>query len=306
MNRIYLKGQVLEDRPDFISEADDKKRKNFKVMLARYLSTPLPEEKVDIHLNDETFTVHCDELGYFSKWVTTKSSFEEGWHTARFSICDSEGVEQCSRSGKFLIKNETPQFGVISDIDDTILVSHATQLFRKIRLIMTKNAKTRLPFEGVAEFYQQLSHEGKNPLFYVSSSEWNLYDFLDDFFKVRNIPKGPFLLQEFKSGIKDLLFTGGGSHQHKLQKIRRLMDLYPNMHFILIGDNGQLDPLIYHKALIEFKERIKAVYIRKIKKHDAIDPVVIADFEKYKVPLLLIKDTSEAEAHAKAQGWVHS
>lgn len=30
LNRIYLKGQVLEDRPDFISEADDKKRKTLK------------------------------------------------------------------------------------------------------------------------------------------------------------------------------------------------------------------------------------------------------------------------------------
>ncbi len=273
-------------------------------MLSRYFSTPIPETPVDIHLANQTFTVHSDELGYFSIWVTTEKVFNAGWHSANFSICDGEGVQQCIQVGEFLITDTEVDFGVISDIDDTVLVSHATQLLRKTRLILTKNAKTRLPFEGVAEFYQQLSQEGKRPIFYVSSSEWNLYDFLEDFFHVRKIPKGPFLLQEFKSGLKDLLFSGGGSHQHKLQKIRRLMDLYPHMSFILIGDSGQLDPMIYQKALIEFHERIKAVYIRKIKQHDEIDPQIKADFKKYKVPFLLIENTKEAEAHAKRQGWI--
>ncbi len=294
----------MENRPDFFSDEKDKKSKNFKTMLARYLSTPLPETKVNIHLGDEQFTVHCDDLGYFSKWVTTEKPFETGWHEAKFSIYDASGEAQCTQLGEFLIDNNKQNFGVISDIDDTILVSHATQLLRKIRLIMTKNAKTRLPFEGVTAFYHKLNNKGINPIFYVSSSEWNLYDFLVDFFEVRQIPKGPFLLQEFKSGIKDLLFTGGGSHQHKLQKIRRLMDLYPEMNFILIGDSGQRDPLIYHKALIEFSDRIKAVYIRKIKKKDIFEQEIIDDYAKFGVPLLLIKDTSEAEKHAKAQGWI--
>jgi len=303
-NRIYLKGQVLEDRPDFNADETDKKSKNFKTMLSRYLSTPLPEIKVNIVLRGEQYTIHCDELGYFSKWITSPSTFESGHHEVTYSICDVKGTDICTSVGEFVIYNEAPDFGVISDIDDTILVSHATQLLRKIRLIMTKNAKTRLPFEGVAEFYQEMSQHQKNPIFYVSSSEWNLYDFLVDFFAVRQIPKGPFLLQEFKSGIKDLLFTGGGSHQHKLQKIRRLMDLYPDMDFFLIGDSGQKDPLIYHKALLEFHERIKAVYIRKIKKKDDFDQTIKADFEKYKVPLLLIKNTREAEIHARENGWI--
>ena len=303
-NRIYLKGQVLEDRPDFFSDESDKKSKNIKTMLSRYFSTPLPETKVDIYIADQKYSIHADELGYFSLWVTTHKNFEAGWHQASYSICDAEGKQTCQKTGDFLIVDKEIDLGVISDIDDTVLVSHATELLRKTRLILTKNSKTRLPFEGVAEFYQLLQQEGQRPIFYVSSSEWNLYDFLADFFKVRKIPKGPFLLQEFKSGFKDLLFSGGGSHQHKLQKIRRLMDLYPEMSFILIGDSGQRDPMIYHKALIEFPERIKAVYIRKIKKHDAIAAEIKKDFQKYEVPLLLIKNTEEAEQHAKAQGFI--
>lgn len=273
-------------------------------MLARYFSTPLPEMQVNVLLGEETFTVHSDELGYFSIWVNTKKNYPVGWHKAEFSICDKDEKVQCRQKGEFLISDSTADFGIISDIDDTILVSHATELIKKTRLILTKNAKTRLPFEGVAKFYQLLSKNSNRPFFYVSSSEWNLYDFLEDFFRVRSIPKGPFLLQEFKSGLKDLLFTGGGSHYHKLQKIRRLMDLYPDMSFILIGDSGQHDTLIYHKALIEFHGRIKAVYIRKIHQLHAIDPHITKGFEKYNVPLLLIKDSREAQKHAKAAGWI--
>ncbi|MFT4740059.1 MAG: phosphatidate phosphatase APP1 [Marivirga sp.] len=294
----------MEDRPEFFAEVQDRKRKNIKTMLSRYFSTPLPETEVDIWLKGKCYTTHCDELGYFSIWINTEVDFDAGWHTAAFIIKDDEQQQICRTEGDFLIADNNSDFGVISDIDDTVLVSHATQIVRKTRLILTKNAKTRLPFEGVAEFYQLLSKNGSRPLFYVSSSEWNLYDFLVDFFTVRGIPKGPFLLQEFKSGLNDLLFSGGGSHFHKLQKIRRLMDLFPHMSFILIGDSGQRDLMIYHKALIEFHTRIKAVYIRKIKKQDAIDLQIQNDFRRYQVPLLLIKNTEEAEVHAKNEGWI--
>jgi phosphatidate phosphatase APP1 len=301
-NLIYLKGGVLENRPEFKAKVTDKRRKNFRVMLSRYLSSPIPDIKVKIILGGENFTTQTDEYGYFSAWVEPQQKFEPGWHKVIFSI-DDEGEEIYKVTGEFLIVGREAQFGTISDIDDTILVSHATQLFKKLRLIMTKNAKTRLPFEGVAEFYEKLKAEA-NPFFYVSSSEWNLYDFLQDFFQVRNIPKGPFLLQEYKSGLRDLFFTGGGSHQHKQDKIKRLMTLFPKLKFILIGDSGQRDTEIYRQTLHEFPDRILAVYIRKIGKKDDFDEKTAREFEEKGVPLLMLENTKEAENHAKKLGLI--
>lgn len=301
-NLIYLKGGVLENRPEFDSKATDKRRKNFRIMLSRYLSSPIPEMEVKILLGDEKFSTQTDEYGYFSAWVEPKKDFEPGWHSLTYTI-NEEGKEIYRVIGEFLIIGKESEFGTISDIDDTILVSHATQLFKKLRLIMTKNAKTRLPFEGVAEFYQKLKGS-ENPFFYVSSSEWNLYDFLQDFFKVRKIPKGPFLLQEYKSGLRDLLFTGGGSHQHKQDKIKRLMTLFPKLKFILIGDSGQRDTEIYRQALHEFPDRILAVYIRKIGKKDGFDEKTTQEFKEKGVPLLLLENTEDALQHAKKMGFV--
>ena len=71
---------------------------------------------------------------------------------------------------------------MISDIDDTIVRTGATSLLMMLRVVLLSNAHTRLPFQGVAAFYGALargaSGQDSNPLFYVSSSPWNLYDVL--------------------------------------------------------------------------------------------------------------------------------
>ena len=77
------------------------------------------------------------------------------------------------------------RFGVISDIDDTVLVSHVTSPFKMALVSLFGNAHTRSPFPGVAEFYQALQGgvggAEQNPIFYVSSSPWNFYDLLHFF-----------------------------------------------------------------------------------------------------------------------------
>lgn len=113
------------------------------------------------------------------------------------------------------------------------------------------------------------------------------------------------MLQEYKSGLRDLLFTGGGSHQHKQDKIKRLMTLFPKLKFILIGDSGQRDTEIYRQVLHEFPDRILAVYIRKIGKKDDFDKETSEEFEERGVPLLLLDNTEDALLHAKQMGFVN-
>jgi phosphatidate phosphatase APP1 len=92
---------------------------------------------------------------------------------------------------------------LISDIDDTFLISHSSRLRRRLYVLFTKNARTRKPFEGVVNHYKLLacgnvSGKNANPFFYVSSSEWNLYDFIAEFSRRNELPKGVFLLSQLK------------------------------------------------------------------------------------------------------------
>ena len=304
--QVYIKGQVLENRPHFLVSAEDKKRKNIKHMIGRYLSSPMPNVEVSVTLNDQKEVLYTDELGYFVLWLEPKHNLLPGWHAVTYEIT-SELQEHRHQvvTGEALIVGDATHTGVISDIDDTVLVSHATELLRKMHLILTKNSKTRLPFAGVKEFYSALAGDNlRNPIFYVSSSEWNLYDFLIDFFDEKKLPKGPFLLQNLKSGIKDLIRSGGGSHMHKAEKIDRLMMLFPHLSFILIGDSGQRDPEIYANAVEKYPNRVKAIYIRSVGKKKPLDEKLEQSTARQGVKMMLVNHTNEAYEHAKKLGMI--
>jgi len=98
--------------------------------------------------------------------------------------------------------------------------------------------------------------------------------------------------------LKNIWKSGGGSHEHKVEKIVFLMDFYPELNSVLIGDSGQHDPEIYAEIIGKFKFRVEAVYIRQV---GAIDLS-----RKKKLNVLLpenkiawVKNSTEAIEHAK-------
>lgn len=283
-------------------------------MISRYMSSPIPDVRVEILLFNQECVVETDRNGYFEKDFTFDEPLTvSGWHKVRYKVLDKivDEQEELEVEGEVYIhKNGEAKYGVISDVDDTILISHATKVLSKLRLILTKNSKTRLPFTGVAAFYNAL-HQGadrsvQNPVFYVSSSEWNLYDFLEDFCEVRNIPKGPFLLQDLKTSLWKLITSGGGNHYHKLEKIKHLMSTFDDLPFILIGDSGQRDSLLYAEITRQFPERVKAIYIRDVSKSKKDEKVnaIARELLEHNVEMLLVTDTEEAARHAYDNGLI--
>jgi phosphatidate phosphatase APP1 len=190
-------------------------------------------------------------------------------------------------------------------MDDTVIQSEVTSFLRAARLVLLENARTRLPFAGVAAFYRALregSGAGGNPLFYVSSSPWNLYDVIGDFLDAEGIPAGPLLLRDWDLGPSILR-----NEEHKSAHIREILETYPDLRFILVGDSGQEDPKIYARAVAAYPERILAVYIRKVVPHPdrAASIARLADQVKAAgSTLVLADDTLTIASHAAAHGWV--
>lgn len=312
--QVFLKGHVLDDKLLYEAEKGDRKRKNLLAMLSRYMSRSLPHKKVRISFAGKEYTVQSDEAGFFETELTFEEPLtEEGWIPVTYELLNGlesgEGVPVSESS--VYIQEKDSEFGIISDVDDTILVSHASKVLRKLRLILTKNAKPRLPFTGVSAFYHALQagtdEDCCNPIFYVSSSEWNLYDFLVDFTEERNIPQGPFLLQKYKQNLWEILQSGGGSHTHKVDKIRHILEAYPEINFILIGDSGQRDAQLYTGIVREFPDRILAVYIRDVTgpgKKEALLQELAREVKEKGIDMLLVKDTAVAAKHAFEQGFI--
>ena len=195
-------------------------------------------------------------------------------------------------------------FGVISDLDDTVVRSNATNVLKMAWIVVRNNAHTRLPFEGVGAFYEALQrgNDGSsfNPIFYVSSSPWNIYDLLEDFLHVHRIPPGPLFRKDWSPTVL-------GKHgDYKLGVIRDLLNTYGDLPFVLIGDSGEEDPEIYLQTIREHPKRIRAVYIRGVTsaERDAEVKAVAGEARKLGTEMVAVPDTTAAAEHAASIGLI--
>ena len=310
--RLYIKGRVLEDKK--IASAGDKDTvlNNLLNMYKRFESDEIPGARLKVKLADEEHEVTTDEEGYFVLDLNplTPVINEQLWHPIPLQLVSApvpfqEGLQI---HAEVMIPPPDAEYGIISDIDDTIVKTTATNLLAMSRITFLNNARTRLPFAGVAEFYKalQLGRNGKrnNPFFYVSSSPWNLYDLLKDFLDLNKIPAGPLLLRDF--GLEEKQVKGGGHMNHKFKEIKQILESYPHLNFVLVGDSGQEDPVIYREVVKEFPGRILAIYIRDVqlpeRKKIAID--VSQSLKELKTEMVVVENTVEAAEHAAQNGLI--
>ena len=201
-----------------------------------------------------------------------------------------------------LLPSPHAQFGVISDIDDTIVRTNATSLLRMTRSIVN-NAAARLPFEGVADLYRAL-HVERNPIFYVSSSPWNLYELLHDYMDINGIPHGPMLLQDW--GIDETILILASHTEHKLAQIQTVVDYYPELKWVLIGDSGQHDPEIYLRVIQSHPGRVLAAFIRDVTPdlRDRGVAQIVGQSNAAGVEMLYVRDSAEGMEHARRIGLI--
>lgn len=310
---LNLRGRVVSRKSVNRPTRGDSAWRNLQGMYRRFTGEEIAGATVRIRFHGDPgppVEATTDEEGYF--FVTHPlPTAGSGWHEATVEIVRPQlpGRPAKPTTGDVLIPPTNASFGVISDIDDTIVRTGATSLLTMARIVLLSNAHTRLPFQGIASFYTALERgptgQDRNPLFYVSSSPWNLYDVLVLFLAVNKIPAGPLFLQDWGLGRRTVIKTG--HREHKLAVIGTLLTAYPDLPFILIGDSGELDAEIYSEAARQHPGRIRAIYIRDTQlEHRATAVRAIAEeLRAGPTPLLLVSDTVAAAEHAAAHGLIH-
>ncbi len=283
--------------------------KNFISLIKMFLIRTVPEATVQLDMDGVMHKAKTNENGFF-EFEITRHGLSAGWHQFELTLMDElvEGQESVNLEAEVMIQDDF-EYGLISDIDDTFLVSHVTRVFRKLYVLLTKNSESRKPFKGVVSFYGLLAKgisPKPNPFFYVSSSEWNLYDFLIRFMRFHDLPKGVLQLKDIKDNWRDFFKAGSfRGHDHKRLKIERILKMYPNKQFILLGDNGQHDPYIYLKLAEEYPTQVKAIYIRAVKKSHRDDVNrELAKIDDKAIPSLQFKRSAEAMEHARGEGFI--
>jgi len=310
-HELLVRGRVLRDPGLAPARPDDSWWRNLVATYRRMESDEVAHARVEASLGDAVAHTTSDEEGHFQTRLTLDRPLEgQGlWHHAELRLVHDRNTEVRARA-PLLVPPPEARFGVISDLDDTVIRTNATSLWRMLHATMFRNAHTRMAFPGVAAFFRALHHgdgdgRPRNPLFFVSSSPWNLYDVLTHFLELNDIPAGPLTLRDWGLGSR-----GGslGQHRsHKLAAIRRIMATYPRLPFILIGDSGQEDPEIYRDVIHEHPGRVLAAYIRDV----SADPLrsdkireLAEEVRHAHSALVLADDTADAALHAAEHGWI--
>jgi phosphatidate phosphatase APP1 len=310
--RVAVLGRVVRDEPLPAAAENATLLENLLSSYRRFETDEVPGALLLVRTAAGERTVSADHEGYFTCEIPPGGLDPSAgeWQSAEVELlAPREAGSTAVALAPVLVPTRTAAFGVISDIDDTVVRTDATQFLRMARTVFLGNARTRLPFPGVAAFYRALragaTGADANPLFYVSSSPWNFYELLVEFFELQGVPLGPIMLRDWGVTPEELLPIGHGPH--KLTAIRRILATYPALSFILVGDSGQEDPEIYATIIREFPDRILAAYIRSVTRDErrvaAIRELSTAMAQDH-APLVLADDTLTAARHAAANGWI--
>ena len=311
--RALVHGRVLESPNVGPAAAEDSLWRNLVNTLKRVESDPVGGARVLVVADGHEREVVADDEGFFREWIDLPPmpASEVPWREVELRLLAPLRLNQPDVRATALLRvpEKSATFGVISDLDDTVIQSRIANFLQAVRTVMLGNSRTRLPFPGVAALYEALQRGGDgerhNPIFYVSSSPWNIYDVIADFMEVQLIPLGPILLRDWDIELSAL--SSSRLRNHKEPLIREILDLYPSLPFVLIGDNSQKDPEIYRSILDQYPGRILAIYIRNVENHPERSASLKALAEEVLAAgstLVLADDSYAAALHAADHGWI--
>jgi phosphatidate phosphatase APP1 len=300
-----LSGRVLRRALPGGPRSDDGWWRNLRNTWRRFDSEPVADVEVEVSFRGEQGLVRSDAEGYWSLTLPGGAPARSLWEIAE---ARPAGTQKVFLQPVLCVPDDAA-FGVLSDIDDTVLESNVTDWQTAAQLTFLHNARTRKPLEGVAGLYRALQKgrdgQGSNPLFYVSASPWNLYDLLEDFLTLNDIPPGPLMLRDVDLDRQS--WQAATQARSKVESMELLMCRYPKLRWLLVGDSGQVDAELYAGLVSRFPGRVLAVYIRDI------DPTLDSERDRFVdrhigtvagtgVPMLRVRDSNAIAEHARSLG----
>jgi phosphatidate phosphatase APP1 len=276
-------------------------------MLRLFMVEPYKNANLSMEWEGVTSYTQSQDDGFFRFEFLASKELKAGWHSISVQLEEKKYLsKKIHGKGEVYIPFKS-SYVFVSDIDDTFLISYSSSIRKRMYVLLTKNARSRKPFAGVVNHYNLLSSSGQpdcenSPFFYVSSSEWNLYDYIVEFSRENHMPKGVYLLNELKR-FSQVWKTGQNKHGAKFFRIVRIVEAYPDRKFILFGDDSQEDPNIYAALVDHFKDKIFAIYIRKVHKYNFKTVQAIIDkMLASGIHCCYFIHSAEAIAHSKSIG----
>lgn len=251
---VMVFGRVLSEKVLVPPTPEDGKWVNFKRMASQWLTRELPRCEVQLVINGATHREISNKEGYVC-WELAGIQADQ----VLLRLQEYRWEKEVSLHGH----GEQPRYVVISDVDDTVMETGAISMGKMVKTTLFGNSLTRELVEGMPELLNELHEGGRQPVFYVTSSPWNLANFLRRVFHRAGLPQGGLFMTDW--GLTPEQWISPSHDVHKRAAIDKVAEWFPHSKLILIGDDSQMDPEIYAGALRDYGgKRVSAVMIRSV------------------------------------------
>jgi len=256
---LTIEGRVVESRDGPSAAADDGRLRNLWRNFRLWINDERKRVPVDLTVGESSMRTRTDDEGYFR--LQASHVLPAGWH--EIAASSAKGVGR----GRLLVVPQANRLGMISDLDDTILVSEVTSKPRLLANSFLKNSTQRQAVPGMAALYARTlaanPQPASAPLFYLSASPRQLFETIDAFLAGNGFPAGVLITKRVTDDASsDPLFD---QFAYKTRQIEAILDRLPWVRFVLVGDDGERDPEIYDWVRRRHPERVAEIWIRRVR-----------------------------------------
>lgn len=228
----------------------------------QFVDVPVPYLPVTLRAGRAVVRTRADRGGYVDV-VVRDHGLTPGWHEVTL---EAPGAGRVTTRVHVIAPG--PRLGVVCDIDDTVMVTGLPRALIAGWNVLVKSAAAREVVPGMPELLTRAldAHPG-SPLVYLSTGAWNVVPTLRSFFSRTGLPRAPMLMTDWGPTNTGWFRSGP---DHKRTALRRLLIDLPQVRWLLIGDDGQHDPLVYSELVREHADRVAAVAIRRLSEREQV------------------------------------
>jgi phosphatidate phosphatase APP1 len=259
---VVIAGRALEKHTFQKETEKDNWFQNLWRKAKRFNNREIKKEPVTAVIGEKTYVVTGDKEGYFNFDIQTKKALRPGYQKIKLQLPGNPSFSQCNAA----IFGNKKYVGIISDVDDTVIVSHVTKKMKLLANTFFKNYKQRKAVPGMAERFRKIL--GQNPshapsaLFFLSGSPNQLSAGIEKFLAYHHFPKHILLTKKIHGKASVSLFE---QFHYKTKKIETLIKMYPKMKWVLFGDSGENDKEVYAYIRKKYPDKVKDIFIRDVK-----------------------------------------